>query len=574
MSQCTTMNISAKIKKLKLFTRHIEKVLVVDTSAAFSVGVEQSPEFTEGQSSELTEGRSRSIDISSNLKLLNIEFKEGIKLTALNIIKLSKENREEEIINSIRSFIKENNIRHKEVVLSPALGSLIIKRIQLPVLPEKELLEAIKWRLKDDVPFDLSGAVVKYQIIKKESKEDGAKTHDIICVIAKEEEIKQQVLLLKQIGLKCLRVGVSAFGYAKAIEECVKEAQNEAVGVLHLWEEGAYFSIYNENKLTFYREIPVSINKLKESLTQVLSSVKGKTQLTSEEIDEFLFGEDALPDALIYKDKIAVSRILEMLRPNLERLAQEIKRSLAYYETQFKEGAVKKFFFSGEAVRIANLSKILSNELPLVISAVPLQERFTFSPSLKTDFLLRSCAAFGLGMADNEINLLPQEFRTEKIEKFQRVSLRWMAFLAFLLLFVPYIFTKAGLGMYQRRLDNTLLHLNTLSEIKKIKQDADALSNFSQIIRNSGFFAGALLERFSKIVPQNMFFKEFSLDCESKTGSIIGFLKDSSSSAILAEFTGKMNNSGYALNTKVDSVDKVDSDGRSIDNFKLSFQIP
>ena len=304
-------------------------------------------------------------------------------------------------------------------------------------------------------------------------------------------------------------------------------------------------------------------------------------QLTLDEIDEVLFGTGVLLNGSIYKDKIAGSQILAMLRPGLERLAQEIKRSLAYYDTQFiptrAEGEAKKILIGGEAVRIANLDKILSVELSLPVSVISLKGDFTSSPSVNPDFLSRSYAALGLGLGlGGEINLLPQEFRTERIEKFQKVSLRWSAFFAFLLLLVPYIFAKAGLGIYQRRLDNTLIHLNALSEVKRIKENSEALQGFAAEVRNLDFPAGSLLKKISGIVPQGMFFNEFNLNCESKTGSIIGFIKDGSASsgAILAEFVGDMNNLKLAVNVKIDSVSKGSDEDPKINNFKISFQLP
>ncbi len=558
------------------------------------------------------------VDISSNLKLINIQLPrlfptlsgsciscigrrdpiatgkdqpEGsgsassgrsrkAKITALNIFELSGDKREEKIKDSIRSFIKENGIQHQNCVLSPSLSFLIIKRLQLPAVPDKELLEAIKWQIKDDVPFDLSEAIIKYHLIKKETKEDGAKTFDIICVAAKEDEIKKQVVLLTQIGLRCSGVGVSIFGYAKLIEEYAKEARDEAVGILHMTEDSGYFAILHENKLNFYRQLPVSIAKLRESLTQVLISVKGKEQLTPDEIDKFLFKTSKFANSSIYNNKIAVSQILAMLRPGLERLAQEIKRSLAYYDAQFKgpkEGALKNILIAGEAGRIFDLDKILSVELSLPVSVIFLKEEIESLPSVNSDFLSRSYAAFGLGVGlDREINLLPQEFCTGKIEKLQKISLRWAAFLVFLLMLLPYIFAKAGLDTQQKRLDNTLAYQNVLSEVKKIKQNTDALSNFAEKVRDSDFPVGSLLKEFSKAASQDIFLKGLLLNCQSKTGTIIGFVKngDASPNVILAEFVGKMNNSRLVVGAKIDSVDKGSGDGLKVDNFKISFQLP
>jgi type IV pilus assembly protein PilM len=141
------------------------------------------------------------VDIGSKLTLLNVELKGNIEVSALKIVELEASKRNEIILNSLRDFIQENSIASKFAILKPYLSSLLIKRLQMPVVPDNELEEAIKWQLKEEVSFDLSEAVLDFSVIKKTTKDDGSKILDIICAVAQEQEVKSQVLALKQSGL-------------------------------------------------------------------------------------------------------------------------------------------------------------------------------------------------------------------------------------------------------------------------------------------------------------------------------------------------------------------------------------
>ncbi len=516
------------------------------------------------------------VDIGSKLTLLNIELRPQIKISALKTFHLVKHQRDKIILNALTNFIQENRILHKNVILEPYLESLLIKRIQLPAIPEAELLEAIKWQLKSEVSFDLSAAVIDFSVLKETARDDGSKVLDVISVVAQLEEIRPQVLLLKQLGLHCLAVAPLVFGYTKLLKDYFLKEKDEPIVILHMEEENCSISIHKENKLEFYRELPLSINKLRESLKAALFSDKGKIELSADEIDEVLFSIGVPQGDVVYKNKLNSLQILSMLRPTLERLAQEMKRSLTYYASQFQGGEVNKILVAGLAVEIPNLDKFLSQELSSSIRKISLVDKTIASSSINTKDLLQSYASFGLALDYGQgINLLPHEFRTEKFEKVQKVSLRWVAFIAFLLLVFSYIFAKLGVSSYQKRLDNALLHLNVLSEVKQIKTDIDGFNQFIIDIRNSEPPISAVLKKISSIASRELFIDDFSLNCDSKILKISGFIKNTNQNAdaILNKFVRDMECSSYFINANISSVEKIKSQDTEIVEFNITFKL-
>ena len=517
------------------------------------------------------------VDISSKLTLLNVELKGRIKVSALKSVELTENKEDEIVLKSIQGFIQENNIRHKNAILRPSLDSLLIKRIQLPAVPENELPEAIKWQLKEDISFDLSKAVLDFSIIKKTDKEDGSKVLDIMCALAQEQEIKRWVLLLKQLGLRCLSVGLLPFGYEKIIKRYITQEKEKTTGILHLADDICFIALYKDSNLEFYRELPISVNRLKQSLTGVLVSDKGKIKLSDDEVDEVLFNVGIPQEDTVYKDKISSIQILSMLRPILERLAVEIKRSLTYYGSQFQGGGVDKILISGSAVRIHNLDKFLSKELPLSIDKLSLEDKIKVSSGVDSQVFAQKYASFGLALDyDEGISVLPYEFRTEKIEKLEKISLRWIAFITFLLLIVSFIFAKGGVVSYQKRLENAKLHLNVLSEVKDTKTKIDELNSFIMEVRNLEPPIGQMLKKLSNIALKGLFIINFSLDCDSKIGAITGFVKSviGNPDIILTQFVGVMEDTAYFSEVTISSVEKRMQEDVEITEFSINFKLP
>ena len=517
------------------------------------------------------------IGIESDITLLNLEFKSDLpKIRALKVVKYKAASKEQDILSALAAFIEENNIQHNNVILATSFDSLIIKRLQLPAVPAKEMLEAIKWQIKDDVSFDLSKAVLDFSIIRKIIKSDGAKTLDITCVLKQKEDIRQQVLLLKKSGLRCLAAIPLTFGYANIIDKHFDRGDEEANGLLHLSEEGCFFAIYKNRKVEFYRELPTSISRLRKALQGVLISDRGKLELSDDEANEALFEVGLPTEELIHKEKISSTQIRSMLSPILERLGQEVKRSLVYYQSQFDENKVKDIFVGGEASAIPNLEKFLNQELPLDVHNLSLNDKVKFQQGVDLKLLMQKYGYLGLAVnfAEN-VNLLPREFRTEKIEEVEKVSLRWVGLAIFLILSLLYIFARARITGYQNRLDNALLHLNVISEVRQTKTRIDELNNFIITSKNSAPPVDKVLKALSFISDKNLFITKFSLDSNSKRGVIVGFVraKEDDPEIILTQFIRKAESLKYFADVNISSVTKVREAGHDIADFNITFKV-
>lgn len=509
------------------------------------------------------------VDIGASLKLLDVSLGAEPKVRAIKIVELPFENRDSVILASLRSFIHENNISHKTVVLKPAVKLLFAKRIEMPPIPQAELREAIKLKLKPDAPFDLQAAALDFSVVGQVLKKDGSKALDVLCVAVPEQDIKEQVLLLKQLGLVCVSASFLPWGYAEIIKRYMQQENSQPIGVIDMQADRSYVCVYRDNKFTFYRELPITVNKLKESLSGTLVTEAGKVQLSAEEIGKALFQQGIPAEG---------SQILAMLRPDLERLGQEIKRSFAYYDAQFQGGVVGRVLIGGLAARIPNIDKFLSAECALNFQRMSLLgiDKDIASPGIDPQALSESYASFGLAIGWKDgINLLPYEFRTEKIERFQMASLRWVAFIAFLLLAVSYIFAKAKVSAYQKNLDNARLQLNVLSEIKDIKTRTEELNKFIYGVRDSDLPVAVILQTISTITDKDLFFEACSFDSTAKAISIDGFVKsaDKDSDTVLTKFASNMEKSPYFKEATISSVQKSGSTEPALTKFHLTAKL-
>ena len=514
------------------------------------------------------------VDISEKLALLNIEVKPKIRALAIEVVDLDDQDKDQAIVDELTRFIQKYQIQHTNAILKPSLETSLIKRIQLPSVPDIELPETIKWKIKEDLPFELSEAAIGYSLIERITKDDGSKALDIICAAARQDKIRSQVLLIKQAGLNCLSVGLLPFGYAKLTDHLTQD-KAESVGILHMGKNLSYLAVCRDQRLEFYRELPISVDKLKDSLKGVLISDKGKVELTDQEAEEALFNVGVPQKESSFKDKASSTQILSMLRPHLERLGVEIKRSITYFVSEYGGNQVTKIFLAGSATRIPNIDTFLSQETTLICKKVALDALDVSCGDADSQKICEHLGNLGLVIDYiHSVNLLPFEFRAEKFEKIEKISLRWVAFILFLILFVSYLFAKIGMGAYQRRLNNAKLHLNVLSEIKETKGKIDELNNFIGDIRSQEVVISSILKRLSNIASHRGFFiLDFWLDAETKSGEMAGFVKSTSENpdTVLAGFIRRAEETHYFSDVDLVSVKKSKRDGFDITEFEINF---
>lgn len=518
------------------------------------------------------------VNITKSLKLFYVNLGNEVKVIAARIIDLPQDNRQEAIKKALHSFLQENKISQMEAILIPDLKSLLIRRLQLPAMPQGELPEAIRWQLKDSLHFDLALAVVDFSVIQEVTKEDGAKLLEVICAVATLEEIKAQVLILQQAGLNCLGVAPLAFGYAKLIEHFFPPQKNEPVAVLHTEGENSFLGVYKDRQLQFYRELPVSIEKMKASLSGAFATDQGIIELSTEEINRILFEQGfSQENKEFFKDKIAFTQIMAMLRAGIDQPVQEIKRSLAYYVSEFHAQQVSRLYISGRATRIPGIEEILHKELGLEVTAIALKDKLRLSSDIDPLLLSENAAILGLALDyPCEINLLPPEFRSQKLEKLQKVSLRWIAFISLALLVFSYTFAKVRISIYQKRLENAHQHLGLIQEIKQLKVRIDEFHSFIMETRKAEPPLGVILKKLSNISDRELFLDNFSLNTETKSAFFSGIIKtkDRNPDTILTKFAQALEDSGYFKEATISSVEKNNTGETNTLKFSIAVTLP
>ncbi|MEI6631758.1 MAG: pilus assembly protein PilM [bacterium] len=482
------------------------------------------------------------------IKLLYIEQEQdsfllleyGIKALSLD------KNDKTEVAGFITNFLKDNSIPEKETYISISdTDSVNIKHISLPTVPKDEIAQALQWQLKADVSLKLESSLFDWQVVKEYTDAEGARKNDIICIISPREIIDSYVSIVSGCGLTPSGISVSPSNYAHILSRL--NNASKAVAVLDIGHREATLGIYSNNKLTFIRKLSFSPDKLAQSLVGTLISDKGKIELNRQKAEE-IKNDFGIPrdNSGMLRDNIQAMQVVSLMRPLLEALARELKRSFDYFSSNFKEETPSILYLTGGGSYIKNIDWYLHKELVLEVAQLPLPTSLNTQSIDKTRLSSNQqqlMSALGMALAGAErINLLPHEIKSQKIEFIQRAALRDIAIVAgavFLLLFALLAFQ---IGDYRKRLSAARLHLQAIGEIRELKQKIDLREGLINRIQKEKVPVDGLLVFISTIIDENTILNELSLDQGNNALLLKGVVSTSKDSAetVLADFIKRM----------------------------------
>lgn len=500
------------------------------------------------------------------LKVAYMESKGGgFRLLNYDLKKISsaKEGKEE-IVGFITNFIETNSILEKGVYLTISdVNSIVIKPLTLPVVPKEEVLEAAKWELKEEVSFDLENALFDWQVVKEYTDEEGSKKNQIVCVMAKREIINKYLSITSSCNLVPVRISSGPFNYAEVLRRQESETP-QIQAVLDIGFKQSTLCVYKNERLQFIRTLPFSCDGITQSLTGVLISDKGRLQLSYEEAEDIkqTFGVPQ-DETLVLKNGIRAMQVISLMRPLLEGLARELNRSFDYFTSNFQEESPSALYITGGGANLKNLDGYLSKELNKDVSNLPIpgcidmqiKEKESLEKHLNQ---MINCLAAVLA-GPRAVNLLPPEVKAKKTEFIEKVSLRLVAIAVGAILLFSLFVVKLQIRDYRNRLENAKVHLQTLGEVRVLKQNIDVREDFLSTIRKGRVPVDGLLKLISTLIPENIVLDELALNQKAHNLTLRGAIFGAEQVADLAltEFMEDIEASSFFTEASLTSSEKV-----------------
>ncbi len=281
-------------------------------------------------------------------------------------------------ISAIRKAIEGINLKKTSIVSAIGGVSTAIRQIELPFMTEKELASAIKWEARNYIPFDINDVELDYQIINTSKASNKL---DIILVSVIKDFVRYHIELLREIPIEPQIIDVNALALVNAVTFNEEIGRDEFAVLIDIGDKYTTLSIYSEDGQYFVRNIMISGNDF---------------------TDDIMRGNGlSYPDAEKFK-RSQDTALIDAVKPSLDNLVREVRRSLTFYENQTKIKGFSMIILTGGSAVLKGLDDYLSAELGLRVKILnPFQkisvERATLLAPFEND-LCKLALAVGLAI--------------------------------------------------------------------------------------------------------------------------------------------------------------------------------
>lgn len=288
-------------------------------------------------------------------------------------------------VAALKKALETSKIKSKHSISAVSGESIIVRYLQLPKMPEEELKKALQWEAEEYIPFRLSEVNIDSMVLGQATDSENPKM-DVLLVSAKKDLVEEHVSILKAAGLEPKVVDVDAFAFLNCFELNHKPGKEECVALINIGSAITSINIYTAGVSRFSRDIPVG----GEAMTTAIKARQGCSFVEAERlkiaigaplVEQNINGNqvDTLAGSLLddirgtiaemtnqEADSNSTESVTQQAIQNvLNNMLSEIRRSIEFFENQYREYNVTRVVLGGGTAMLGNLSGHFEKELGL-----------------------------------------------------------------------------------------------------------------------------------------------------------------------------------------------------------------
>jgi len=250
------------------------------------------------------------------------------------------------VVEVLRNLVQELKIGTKSVATSISGHSVIIRKIQLPVMTEEELEWSIQFEAEQYIPFEISEVNLDFQILGPDS---GDPTQmNVILVAAKKDFVNDHIAIFRECGLTPEVMDVDCFAVQNAFELSYGVAGEEIVALINLGASAINVNVLKGGASVFTRDIQVGGGMFNEEIQKQLG-------LSTEAAERAKIAGGG--------EGVDVATLREIMEGAADNLAQEIQRSLDFFSATSADEKVQKIILTGGCSKVENIRTVLATRL-------------------------------------------------------------------------------------------------------------------------------------------------------------------------------------------------------------------
>ena len=442
------------------------------------------------------------------------------------------------IVKLLNDYLYVNGRDVKNVSFVLRGSDIITRYIEVPILKNDALIEAVNFEFKQFIP-DIDDYYMNYEIVEKINTKE-KKAYKILLVAATKEKINPIIEIAEEIGKELEVIDILSNSLARVLKSSDHIASEESTGIFYFGADSSTLGIIEGNVLKFERNLPFGIKNIFNEVY-----------------------EEAAVTALDSKQVTNVFENNEQLIMNFENLLASVNNTVRYYNSEKTNKPVTNFIIICADMIMTNMEKYLEKyfELPCILVKDP--SDLGLKLKFKDNFP-KYISSYGLLLRGNDnklLNLSPKTIKKEKDKaNIDKVLVRVpiLILIAVIAIGIPFLVMNKIITKEIANIDADIARYNEIvvknqqlqSEINKMEYFINRIKD----IDNSTSNTSEIISKLNTYVPKEITFEGFSFT----DSGLINISGKSSTYSAIPEFLANLEMSEEFCNAKISYINPIE----------------
>jgi type IV pilus assembly protein PilM len=263
------------------------------------------------------------------------------------------------VVEAVKEAVARAGIKTREATIAISGRELIIKKVQIPEIPRKELHDAVQLEAEHHIPFAIDEVFVDYHVV---GAHDGSM--DLILVAVKKSKVMEYLSVVEEAGLEPLTVDVDGFALSNQYEVNYPDDAGEAVALIDLGASIMKTNVMKGGTTLFARDIPFGGAHYTQAISQRLHIPFAQAETAK-------LGRDS---------EVKWESLVPALEEVSRELALEVQRTFDYFASTAESEPISKIVLAGGCAQLPGLTDYLSSTWGIPVELCKPFERIAFDP--------------------------------------------------------------------------------------------------------------------------------------------------------------------------------------------------
>lgn len=261
----------------------------------------------------------------------------------------------------LASIFEEEDINPGVIVFTPASGQELIRKIELPAMPDKEIKEALNWEIQEYVDMPPDRVAMDYVILNE--SEDGL---EILLTVLPKDVLKDYLEVFKRNSLEASIVNLEELALISLLEH--QECFESPAIFVNIGDSQTKILIASNDDYILSRTVEIA----GDHFTGVFMNEERNREEAENEKKRFEFdpgeADDSDMDLALMMSEIETDGSNQSRVKNLlDELITQIERSIEYYMERNPELPLSALYLTGGGSRLNGLEEYFKKELDIDI---------------------------------------------------------------------------------------------------------------------------------------------------------------------------------------------------------------